>query len=757
MSPRGNPERTQKRAGVLGRAVRSAVVGGRWVVVLAWVAAAAFAVFLPPPASGGGGGAVEGLLSANSEAVQVQQRSLEQFAVPVLSQTSVVLYNPDGLAALTRADAVVWALVQVQATLRDEAPTRSGRILAAVPIPTASAEAMVTYLYVSPGTSSERTAELAREYAAHFDQPGVQAYVTGLLPAQLRQVHYLTSRLVLFELGTLVLIAVVVALVFRSLVAPFVVLLVAGLGYLVALRLLDRSAAALGFALPDQLRPLTAALFIGVVTDYCVLFFTGFRQQLERGLHRHEAARRAYAADGPIVAVAGITTAAATAALVVADFQLFRAFGPALALTVLLGVLVSLTLVPALLAVLGSGLFLPRKVRPTHSPESPQQPPRVGWMTRIVVDRRGAALATVVGVAVLVLLALPMLSMRLDVSFTSGLPRDDPVQQGAQVLEEAGVGGIVGPTEVLVEGQDVAAQRAALDRLQQAIAAQPGVAQVLGPAQNPLPEEFGIALARDGDAARFVVVFDTDPLTAPAIADLTGLQDRLPTLLAEAGVAGATVATTGQTAVAAELVALTREDLWKCLIAALLVQLVLLVLYLRALVAPLVVLACSALSVAAALGLSVALFQGLLDQPGLTFYVPFAAAVLLLALGSDYTVFAVGSIWDAATRHPLSRAIALALPATGRAISAAGVILAATFAMVALIPLGPFQQLAFTMAVGLLLDTFLVRPMLTPALLTLLGRAASWPSRRIRTSTEPGERPQEGTTSAPHRRPSAGL
>jgi RND superfamily putative drug exporter len=150
-------------------------------------------------------------------------------------------------------------------------------------------------------------------------------------------------------------------------------------------------------------------------------------------------------------------------------------------------------------------------------------------------------------------------------------------------------------------------------------------------------------------------------------------------------------------------------------------------------VAPVALLLCSALGVAAALGLTVLVFQGLRGDPGLTFYAPFATAVLLLALGSDYNVFAVGSIWEAAGRLPLSKAIATAMPATARAIGTAGLILAATFAMVAIIPLETFRQVAFTMTVGLLLDTFLVRPVLTPAVLTLLGPAGSWPSRRIRT------------------------
>jgi RND superfamily putative drug exporter len=133
----------------------------------------------------------------------------------------------------------------------------------------------------------------------------------------------------------------------------------------------------------------------------------------------------------------------------------------------------------------------------------------------------------------------------------------------------------------------------------------------------------------------------------------------------------------------------------------------------RSLVAPLVVLAVVGL--------------------GLTFYVPFVAAVLLLALGADSYVFAAaGSGW-----RPPACLCAKHRPRpadSNRAISTAGIILASTFAMVAIIPLGAFRQLAFIMAVGLLLDTFLVRPVLTPAVLTLLGPAASWPSHRIRTA-----------------------
>jgi putative drug exporter of the RND superfamily len=503
----------------------------------------------------------------------------------------------------------------------------------------------------------------------------------------------------------------------------------------VAIRSLGLLAASLCFALPDQMQPLIAALLIGVITDYCVLFFSGMRQQLDRGLPRLEATRAAVRVQAPIVAVAGITVAAGTASLLAAEFQLFRAFGPALSLTVVVGVVVSLTLVPALMAILGRALFLPGRARPARDPRVRG----AGPLVRIVVNRRGAAVATALCILVLTVAALPLAHLRLDLSFVGGLPADDPVSRGAQVLEDAGIRGVEAPTEVLVEAQDIIAQREALTALQRSIAAQPGVAEVLGPAQSPLSDAYGVVFSESGDAARLVVIFDSDPLAAPAISDLGDLTSRLDTLAAEAGVTGAELSVTGQTVIAGELAQLTRDNLRVTLVVALIVELLILVIYLRALLAPIALLLSSALGVAAAMGLTVLLFQDIRGDPGLTFYAPFATAVLLLALGSDYNVFAVGSIWEAAGRMPLSKAIAVAMPSTARAISAAGVILATTFAMVAIIPLETFRQVAFTMAVGLLIDTFLIRPVLTPAVLTLLGRAASWPSRRVHTEAVPSE------------------
>ena len=248
---------TAARAGLgrAGEAYRAGVVRGRWLVVGGWLVVAAV-LAIAVPAGGGGRSGLGDLLPPDSHAIEVEQRALSEFRVPVLSETSVVVHDPAGLSVLTRADVALWAASHTQAYLSGAVPAGPGQVLAAVPVPTSTPETAVTYLYVSPGTSLTATDALAREYAAHFrNQASVSTYVTGITPAQVSQAHYLTSRLELFEIASLVLIALVVAVVFRSPVAPAAVLAVAGVAYLVANRLLGLLAAALGFALPDQSGP----------------------------------------------------------------------------------------------------------------------------------------------------------------------------------------------------------------------------------------------------------------------------------------------------------------------------------------------------------------------------------------------------------------------------------------------------------------------------------------------------------------------
>jgi RND superfamily putative drug exporter len=193
-------------------------------------------------------------------------------------------------------------------------------------------------------------------------------------------------------------------------------------------------------------------------------------------------------------------------------------------------------------------------------------------------------------------------------------------------------------------------------------------------------------------------------------------------MLERSGLGGASAGIAGDTKIASELRSDTWQAFWRVGPAALLILLLLLWVLLRSRSAPLYLVGVSVLVVAAALGLTVYVFQDLLGYGELAFFVPIAAAILLIALGADYNVFLISRIWSEAERQDLRPAIRTAGSRAARAITVAGMILALSFAAVALIPVVPFRELAFALAVGLLLDTLVARTLLIPALVSLFGR-----------------------------------
>jgi putative drug exporter of the RND superfamily len=225
----------------------------------------------------------------------------------------------------------------------------------------------------------------------------------------------------------------------------------------------------------------------------------------------------------------------------------------------------------------------------------------------------------------------------------------------------------------------------------------------------------------------------------------------LPRLLQSSGLGEAEPAVAGQTAIASDTVEAIVSSSAVVGAAVLAVNFLLLAVFLRALVAPLYLLGASVLSVAATLGLTTYFFQGALGHSDLTYYVPFAAGVLLVSLGSDYNVFVAGRIWQEAGRRPLREAITVATPRASRAITIAGLALGLSFAMLAVVPVDGLREFAFMMAVGVMLETFVVRSLLIPALVTLFGDVGAWPGR-FTTAAPPSPRPP---SSSAERRPAS--
>ena len=719
------------------------VVRGRWAV-LALVAIGTYLAVTQLPGLAGSQAGLSGLVGQGNPAITAQVDAVERFGLPLLSRTVVVQRDPEGLDPFVQADSALRALEVDKRTL-DAGGKPDSELLLAYPLtnnPLLFPEApernttLVTYLFIAPTANLGEQDVIAADYATRLQRPdGGLVGSTGTIPVQVAQGRIVTDRLPVVELATLGAIALIVGLYFGSVAAPMITLLSAGVGYLVADRLLGLVGEATGLSAPSQLQPVVVALILGITTDYSIFFLSGMRRRLREGLPGREATHEAVVEYLPIVVVAGLTVTAGVATLIVADSALFQAFGPGLAITVLTGLVVSITLVPALLAVLGRWTFWPVRQIPIPAGGQPapvDRPVRPGRFLRAVGHRPLAALVTAVVAGLLVVAALPLGGLRAAVSPVAALPADDPVREAADAAA-AGFGpGILAPTALVVSTPGIAGDRERLAALERLLDAQPEVAGVLGPRDQPLPLPLGLFLAPDGGAARYLLILDSDPLAAEAIDGLRALQQRMPALLTTAGLAGAEVSWAGDTALGLSLVDGARQDLVRVAVAVVLVDLVLLMVFLRALVAPLYLLATSVLAVGAALGLTTWVFQDLLGRDGIIFYVPFAAAVLLVSLGSDYNIFSVGYIWEEARRRrSLADALAVAVPRSTRAINAAGITLAVSFGLVALIPLAPFEELAFAVAVGVLIDAFVVRSMLVPALVSLVGRASGWPGRRL--------------------------
>jgi RND superfamily putative drug exporter len=737
------------RGGRAARALAWTVVRLRWLVAAAWIAAAVAATVALPGLSTASSVSLSGLVPEDAEALEASARTARLFDVPFSPHTVVVQRDPAGLSEEAQRDAVAGAA----AVRAGEAKGLDGLLLA---VPIANVPGVVpgskeelttvpTYLFFSEDASLSEQEELAAAYSERYlaDREDALVGVTGLAPGRMQAWREIDSALLWVTLATIGIVVVLVGVSFRSALAPLVVLAAAGIAYLVSVRVVGWVGSVADVTVPSEVEPVLVVLLLGIVTDYAVFYLARMRHRLLAGEDRLLAAQGAGADYTPIVVTAGLIVAAGTATLLAGTLDFFRAFGPGMAMTVLVSLAVSITLVPALLAILGRALLWPSRARTEadrdeFAPDDEEEreralaAPRAGARAVRLSTRKPVALAIVAACAAgLGAACYGLLDLRLAFTEITGLPAETEERRAYDALGRGFAPGILAPTTVLVEGGAELDQEA-LARFGEEVAQSEGVAGVLGPGHEVAGLGEDVFVDEDGRAARYLLVLDHDPTGAEALEDLGRLEEDAPALAEQAGLRGEQVSFAGDTALARETVDTMTADLLRIGLAAALVNLLFLVLFLRALVAPLYLLAASLLALAASLGLTAFVFQDLLGHGHVTYFVPFAVAVLLLSLGSDYNVFVVGRIWQEAKRERLRDAVVLAAPRASRTIGIAGLALALSFAALALVPLTSFRELAFAMCLGVLLDAFVVRALLIPALISLFGDASWWPARRAR-------------------------
>lgn len=771
MRPRGS-------AGPLSRGYAWLILALHPLIPVAWVAAAVLATMNLPGLGEGSNAALQDIVAEDSAALSTQVRSAELFGAPLATDIAIVMRNPDGLRSAEVQSAVAGARASAEQRLGPEFEGLRGAVpLVNLPFGELQwperATTAITYLGFDPALNLPARQKLADAYVERMLQPGEGTTVrlAGATPARLAQFEAIEGALPIITVASVILVGLIVGLHFRSIGAPLLTLVAAAIAYLVAVRVLGWAGERIGVAVPREVEPVLVVLLLGLVTDYAIFFLSGMRNSLTRGLPKRDAMREATAGTSRIVFTAGLIVAAGTGALIAGRLDFFQAFGPGLALTALVSVAVCLTFIPAMMALLGKSLFGRLPEAPAGEPDPHTSEPVVARPSRKIPGRmrgRVAVLATalrltrqqakadgrsrwrvlashilasrpvalvvvVATVALLLFAAGPAARLNLGIGFSGGLPAEDSARLATEGAAAGFATGILSPTEVIVEAPGVGANRERLVALQESIERQPEVAAVIGPREELPPLGTNATITPSGDAARMAVVLKAEPDSAQAIDALEGLEGRLPGLVREAGLdPEATVLVGGETKLASETVGAVVDDLLRISLAALGANLLLLAIFMRALVAPLYLLAASVLAFVASLGITVWVLEQLGQSSGITYFVPLATAVLLVSLGSDYNVFVAGRIWDEARRRRLREAVAIAAPQAAGAITVAGVTLAATFALLALVPLRSFREFALLMVVGVLVDALIVRSILIPGLVSLFGEKSFWPGRRVK-------------------------
>ncbi|MFD9692811.1 MMPL family transporter, partial [Kitasatospora sp. NPDC059088] len=496
-------------------------------------------------------------------------------------------------------------------------------------------------------------------------------------------------------------VAVLLLITYRSPILWLVPLLVVGAGDRTAGILIGVLAPHAGVQVDASTAGILSVLVFGAGTDYALLLVSRYRDELHLTDDRFTAMARAWRGTAPAVLASGTTVVLSLLTLLAAELTGNRGLGFAGAVGILTAMLFGLIVLPAALVLPGRRLFWPL----VPQVGAPVTADRRGLWARMgaSVARRPARVA-LAGTAVLLLLASGALGI------TTGLARADSFREapesvlGQRTLAAVQPAGAAEPLTLL-------SATAAADRTTAAARQVPGVSSVT-------PTD------RTGSWARADIVLDAAPGTAASDHTIRRLRH------AVADVPGAQALVGGPTAEAYDTAQANAHDTRIVVPLVLAIVLIVLIALLRALVAPLLLVTTVIASYFAALGASWTIFRTVYDFPALDTNVPLLSFLFLVALGVDYNIFLIARTReDTVAGHDTRRAVLRALASTGGVITSAGILLAAVFAVLGVLPLITLTQIGVIVGIGVLLDTLLVRTVLVPALVLLTGRRFWWPGR----------------------------
>ncbi|HEY4551931.1 MAG TPA: MMPL family transporter [Bacillaceae bacterium] len=560
-------------------------------------------------------------------------------------------------------------------------------------------------------------------FSRKLSESGLHVRVTGPAGIQTDAVSLFSQADVKLLIATVLLVLVLLILLYRSPFLAILPLVVVGFAYGIISPSLGFMAEKGWITADAQGISIMTVLLFGAGTDYCLFLISRYRELLLAEESKFKALQLAIRDSGGAISMSALTVVIGLGTLLLAHYGSFHRFAVPFSFAVLLMGIAALTLLPALLAIFGRGVFFPFIPR---TPEMAKKlskkkgrPVKVrrakGFFSKklgIIVTRRPwlvilASLVLLGGLASIV----PRIQYTYDL--LQSFPKDMPSREGFDLISEHFSAGELAPVQIIMdtEGQDIP--------LKNELEGLSFVAGVTDPAEGKT----------NTDLQMVEVYLKENPYSIEAMERIPELKDKVATVLEKAGVSQSDYWIGGETASQYDAKTVTDRD--QALIMPVMIAIIalLLLFYLRSVAAMVYLILTVLLSYFSALGAGWLILHHGLGDPAIQGVLPLYVFVFLIALGEDYNIFLVSKIWKNKQTQPHLDAVANGVAQTGSVITSAGLILAGTFAVLATLPIQVLVQFGIITAIGVLLDTFIVRPLLVPAITVILGRYAFWPGK----------------------------
>ncbi|NDU76163.1 MMPL family transporter [Actinomadura sp. DSM 109109] len=685
------------------------VVRHPWWTIVAWLVAAVLIIALSPKLTTESD---QGdFLPSKYESVQALEVAEKAFPQQEDTSSLIVVKRTDG-QALTAQDTA-----KVNEAAKSLNAKKPPTVLAFATGPEAVAPNKAVQVIMVPmkGTSmadsekqGDAVKQIRKDLPTLLKGSGLEAKVGGDVAGFVDNEDSFNKSFEIVGIATFVLIIGLILLIFRAPLAAVLPIVVITVTMQVAMGLIGTASKIFGFSGDDSLSTIILIVLFGIGADYYLFLMFRFRERLRAGDDKKTAMITAVERVGEVISSAAAAIAVTFLVLLLATFGVFSAWGPSLAIAVVVMGITSLTLFPALVSLLGTAVFWPSKAW--------KKQPK-GTVSAAIgrgVGKRPALAAGASGL-VLVVLALGALGFKADYDFAAGFPQDTESAQATKDMEKGFPPGLTTPVQVFLKSQNgQPISQGQLQQFSQAAKSAPGVGRV----QQPVP-------GQDKTVARVDLVLKVNPMSNKAI---SLVKDDLAPAVHKAAPEGTRAYVGGSTAIFADINAVNNRDLSVILpVAAVLIALIL-ALLLRSVVAPVYLVVAVLLGFAATLGSAVYVFQGAMGEAGVTFQLPIVLYLFVLAIGTDYNILMTARLREEAKEgHDPRRAAALAVQHGGPTVAAAGLILAGTFSVMMLAPVSMLQQMGFSVAIGIALSAFVMSTFLVPGLTAMLGHKAWWP------------------------------